>query len=256
VDPTTATPLAAVRPLTVDERVELAAGERRRWLPLLEQLDEAAWQAPSGCEGWTVRDLVSHLAGQAEQLHSTVASVRQQVAGKRRARGRALVDGMSEHQVATRADRSPHELLAELRHRLPAAERARARLPWRSERLGIGIQAPQPGGSWVRERWSFAYLAQVFTRDLWMHRVDVSDALGLPLQLDPAHDGRLLEDVVADWARRHGRPFDLVLTGPAGGRWVAGADGPHLEADAVAWARGLFGRGEPLPADYAVVVPF
>jgi hypothetical protein len=42
----------------------------------------------------------------------------------------------------------------------------------------------------------------------------------------------LVSDVVADWARRHGQPFTLALTGPAGGRWRVGGDGEHLELDA------------------------
>ncbi len=31
----------------------------------------------------------------------------------------------------------------------------------------------------------------------------------------------VVADVVADWQRRHGRPVDLTLTGPAGGHWPA-----------------------------------
>jgi len=35
--------------------------------------------------------------------------------------------------------------------------------------------------------------------------------------LTPDHDARIVADVVAEWAGRHGRPFTLHLTGPAGG---------------------------------------
>jgi uncharacterized protein (TIGR03083 family) len=37
--------------------------QRRRLADLLATLDEAQWAAPSRCQGWTVRDVVAHLAG-------------------------------------------------------------------------------------------------------------------------------------------------------------------------------------------------
>jgi hypothetical protein len=109
-------------------------------------------------------------------------------------------------------------------------------------------------GGIVTERWSFAYIAQVMTRDLWMHRADLCDALELPLVLTPDHDGRLVADVVRDWAARHGGPFRLDLEGPAGGSFGSGEGGPRLRLDAVTFCRRLFGRGKPLP--YETVVPF
>ena len=39
----------------------LVDGERRALLAVLEQLDDAQWQTPSLCAGWSVRDLVVHL---------------------------------------------------------------------------------------------------------------------------------------------------------------------------------------------------
>jgi hypothetical protein len=48
--------------------------------------------------------------------------------------------------------------------------------------------------------------------------------------------------VVADWARRHGRPFTLVLTGAAGGRFTAADGGEEIELDAVEFCRVLSGR--------------
>jgi uncharacterized damage-inducible protein DinB len=42
----------------IEARVDV---ERQRLLAVLEGLDAAAWQAPSLCAGWSVRDLVVHL---------------------------------------------------------------------------------------------------------------------------------------------------------------------------------------------------
>jgi hypothetical protein len=49
---------------------------------------------------------------------------------------------------------------------------------------------------------------------------------------------------VADWARLHGQPFELVLTGPAGGRFRSGTGGEHHELDAIEFCRSIAGRRE------------
>lgn len=76
-----------------------------------------------------------------------------------------------------------------------------------------------------------------------MHRVDITRATGLPLELTADHDGRLVTDVVAEWARRHSRPFTLHLEGPAGGTYVSGHGGEEITIDAVEYCRILAGRG-------------
>lgn len=66
------------------------------------------------------------------------------------------------------------------------------------------------------------------------------------MTLTPEHDGRIVANVVADWAGRHKGPFDLTLTGPAGGRYrVSDRDGERHELDAVEFCRRLSGRGTP-----------
>ena len=75
-----------------------------------------------------------------------------------------------------------------------------------------------------------------------MHRVDVAQATGRSLDLTPGHDGRIVADVVAEWARRHGKPFTLQLTGPAGGTYTEGSGGVELTCDAIAFCRTLAGR--------------
>ena len=97
-----------------------------------------------------------------------------------------------------------------------------------------------------REWWSFGFLLDVIlTRDTWMHRVDVCRATGRAPELTAEHDGVVVADVVAEWAERHGRPYRLRLTGPAGGRWECGeaAAAEELELDAVDFCRLLSGRG-------------
>jgi hypothetical protein len=51
-----------------------------------------------------------------------------------------------------------------------------------------------------------------------------------------------VSDVVAEWSRRHGKDYTLQLTGPAGGTWQVGSNGPRIELDAVEFCRVLSGR--------------
>jgi hypothetical protein len=83
----------------------------------------------------------------------------------------------------------------------------------------------------------------VYTRDTWMHRMDLSRAAGLDAVLTREHDGRLIEDMVAEWAHVHGHSFVLHLEGPAGGTFVSGDGGDELTIDAVEWIWILSGRG-------------
>ena len=55
-------------------------------------------------------------------------------------------------------------------------------------------------------------------------------------------DGRLVADIVAEWADIYDEPFELVLEGPAGGKFRKGVDGERVEIDALDFIRTLSGR--------------
>jgi hypothetical protein len=124
----------------------------------------------------------------------------------------------------------------------PRAVRGRRRL---SAVLGrVPIPEQQDVGGTV-ERWRFGFLFDVvLTRDTWMHRTDICWATGREPHVTAGHDAVLVADVVAEWAARHGRPYRLRLTGPAGGNWSSGSDGEEIELDAVEFCRLLSGRGQ------------
>jgi hypothetical protein len=76
-----------------------------------------------------------------------------------------------------------------------------------------------------------------------MHRIDLARATQTTLDLDPAHDGRIVADIVAEWAGTHHEPFSLTLEGPAGGQYRAGTGGEDVAIDAIEFCRILAERG-------------
>jgi hypothetical protein len=107
-----------------------------------------------------------------------------------------------------------------------------------------------------REQWRLGFLTDVcYTRDVWMHRMDIAKAAGREPVLTAEHDGVIVADIVREWAARHGQACSLTLTGPAGGTWSWGEGGPSYTLDAVEFCRILSGRasGEGL---LATPVPF
>lgn len=221
-----------------DDWMRAADEEYRRLLDLLGDLDADQWALPTDCTGWDVRAMVAHLAGGAAWAARLREMMRQAWQGRGRLPGADMVDGMNEVQLRERADRTPIELLEEIADVGPRAVRARARLPRPVRALPVPFGPPlgtQPLG-YLYDR--------ILTRDEWLHRIDICRALGQRPQLTADHDARLVEDVVIEWAQLHGQPFELALTGPAGGRWhrSTGAGGERLELDAVEFCRTLSGR--------------
>jgi len=82
----------------------------------------------------------------------------------------------------------------------------------------------------------------VVTRDSFIHRVDITRATRKPIEITTDHEGRIVADVVHDWATHHGQAFALRLTGPAGGTYRDGSGGAEIELDALEFCRILSGR--------------
>jgi hypothetical protein len=85
----------------------------------------------------------------------------------------------------------------------------------------------------------------VLTRDPWMHRLDLARATGQDLVFTADHDGIIVADIVAEWARRHGQPYRVKLTGPAGGSWSSSTGGEEIVMDATDFCRIISGRAGP-----------
>ena len=248
--------VATVASLTHEEAMRLQAHELDRTLALLRSLDDAAWNTRTDCPAWDVSAMYKHVLGACE----AGASMRENIHQLRRARahrkqhGGPLEAALSNLQVSDRADLSPHQLVERLAAIAPKTVRGRSRIPgFVRSRARMAIDGP------VFETWTLGYLIDtIYLRDLWMHRVDVGHALNQPVELRSEHDGRIVADVVAEWGRRHGKPFSLDLTGPAGGTYAHDQDAPEVDQismDAVEFCRTLAGRRQATGL-LATVVPF
>jgi uncharacterized protein (TIGR03083 family) len=228
------------------EAMRLTGDENALLLAQLRELTDAQWSAATDCSRWTVRDIAVHLVASAQAQANPIEFLRQVVAGRRlkaQIDGEHWVDGFNEAQLRSRSSWTPSMLpdswarysakALKARRRMPAPVRALPVLP-------IGTMLDVHIG-WQPVRYLFD---MGFTRDVWMHRIDIARAAGLAPQLSPEHDGRIVADIVAEWSRRHGEPYALRLTGPAGGEFRVGIGGEPQTVDAVEFVRILTGRAE------------
>jgi uncharacterized protein (TIGR03083 family) len=233
------TPVEEIPRIGRAEAMLLAEAEDARFVAFLRTLGPEDWRRPTDCDRWDVHAIAAHVLGTAKDYSALRRTIRSQVAGTRLARELRLpepLDGVNERQVRMHAHLSPAELVEELELWASRLRQARRRFPRPLRRMPL---------SSMGLRFRLGQLIEVIlTRDVWMHRVDIGRATGRPIELTAEHDGRLVADVVAEWAARHGRPFDLVLTGPAGGHFVSGdpSEREHHELDAVEFCRIASGR--------------
>jgi uncharacterized protein (TIGR03083 family) len=232
------------------EAMQIAEVEANKVAAMLRDLEPADWAKQTDCPRWDVRGLVAHMVGSAAGQASPREFIRQVRAGRpvvAEIGAQYWWDGMNEIQVRERSDFSTEQLIAEWDRVSPRALRARRKLPRLVAKLPL-LNLPAPVG-----RQPVGYLFDVgFTRDAWMHRIDLAEATGRPFDADAGHDGRIVADLVAEWATTHGLPFTLELTGPAGGHFTQGSSGEHVTIDAIEFARTL---AERAPGDGVLAHP-
>jgi uncharacterized protein (TIGR03083 family) len=223
------------------EGMALAETEYRRYADMLGQLQPEDWAVQTVNADWNVKQLTQHVLGFAESNASFRVFVKAMRAGTKRAAVKGydhFIHGVNEVQVEEREHLTTDELVATWRVTWPKALRGRRTFPpfMRPIPLDFGpIIGKKPMGSYLMD--------VVFTRDTWMHRIDTCRALGLEPVLTPEHDGRLIEDMVAEWTKLYDLSLTLHLEGPAGGTYVHGTGDEELTIDAVEWIWILSGRG-------------
>jgi uncharacterized protein (TIGR03083 family) len=233
------TKTGAVARIRGAEAWRLAETEYQRFAAAAARVPDDTWERPTDCTGWTVRELCLHVLGSMQAQASPrelLHQFRQGLPLNKQIDAHHWVDGLNELQVRERRALSPAEIVTLLATVAPAAVRGRRRTPPPVRWLPLPFGPPvgwQP----------LTYLLRVgFTRDVWMHRIDLARAVGADPQLSATHDGRIVADIVAEWADIHCEPFTLTLHGPAGGYYRRRDGGEAHALDAVEFCRILSGR--------------
>jgi uncharacterized protein (TIGR03083 family) len=220
--------------------MRLAATEYQRCTEVLDRLSDDQWFVQTECPKWDVRQMAAHMEGMVEMAASIREGRRQQRTAMRG--GGFDIDLLTALQVDERAEWSGRRIAERFATRAGKAGRGRRMTPGLIRRRSMGAAQEING---VPDDWSIGYLTDVIlTRDPWMHRSDITQVTGAEMVITADHDGVLVADVVAEWAQRHGRPYRLRLTGPAGGEWSAGTGGEVIELDAIEFCRLVSGRGD------------
>lgn len=221
------------------ESMQLAQEQMDALIAQLKELDPADWESPTDCERWTVRDIVAHVLAWAEVTPSPTEFVRLQKAT--RAMRKELpgkLDASNEAMVVARRHMSPERLVAALEDSSSKFMTFRRRLGLPGRYLPIYVDT-------VGLTTAGFLLRQIFTRDHFMHRIDIARATGRELVLGPS-ERRLVRDLVRHWGRSSKADALLRLSGPAGGNFVSGSGGrATISGDALEFCRILAGRAEP-----------
>lgn len=185
---------------------------------ILSAATEADWDRPTRCPGWTVADVVLHLA-QTDELAVASAQDRLAEAG----------EGWTGIEGDTVDDRAGALVAAE---RGAPWQEVLAR--WRSaaaaERDAFAAVAPSDRLTWVVGQLSARTLATTRLSETWIHTGDVAEALSVPrvpgphLQQIVRLAWRTLPYAFAKDGRSLAGPVGVSLSAPGGGTWAFGVD--------------------------------
>jgi uncharacterized protein (TIGR03084 family) len=187
------------------------AAEYRRLAEVLESLTPDQWARPSAAAGWTVSDVVLHLAQSEEAI--TGGSLAEGTVT--RSYSDTTVDGLADAMVAAERGMPPAGLLARWRKAAFATPDALRAYP-------AGTRLP-----WVRTPLSPRTLATTRLAEHWAHALDITDPLGIPYP-----DTERLRHVA--WLAHRTLPYAFAvagladapvfcdLTAPDGARWTFG----------------------------------
>jgi uncharacterized protein (TIGR03083 family) len=215
----------AIPPLAHREAMSMAKLELERFLALVTSLSGDDWEKPTACTLWNVRHILAHVTG-ASAAYAHWSEFKRQgnpkVQRLYRASGLSFLDSMNQIQVDDRASAPPAALIDELRTVGPRALATRARLP----ALLRALRVPLPALGGIVP---IGYLTDlIYTRDMWMHRLDICRATGREMVMTTEHDGRIVALVMRDLEKKLAaqlRTTSMVyhLSGRSGGLWQLGA---------------------------------
>src|SRR3954453_6067994 len=208
----------------MEEAVGLLREQHEELAGLLSGLDEAGWQLPSRCEGWSIADVVLHLA-QTDAM--ALASARGTFAEYVTEVGRSIGGSASIDEGADR--------MVEQQRGAPGSV-VLARWQAGTEELRQALLACAPGQrvTWVAGELSARTLATTRLAETWIHTGDVAEALGVELEPTPRlrHIPRLAWRTLPYAFARDGRelsgPVAFLLEGTNGEAWHFVPDEPAV----------------------------
>jgi uncharacterized protein (TIGR03084 family) len=203
------------------------AAEQDRLEEILAGLGDAAWTAESGAGGWSVTDVVLHLAQTEEAVVASAAG--ELPAGWDRPTGSldAMMDAMVQAERAA-----------------PAVVFERWRTARRAALTTLRAAAPQSRLQWAAAPLTPRTLATTRLAEHWAHALDITEPFGIPLP----DTGRLRHIA---WLAHRSLPYAFTLDGqapqdifceltaPDGTTWRYG---PPAAASTVAGSAGAFCR--------------
>ena len=208
----------------MDEIVAALADQQAELTGLVTGLEEAGWQRPSRCPGWSVADVVLHLA-QTNELALASAT----------GRFDAVIGGLAGGFGPGSVDEGAGRMVAEQRGQPGAAVHAR----WQAGagELLAALRGCDPSQrlTWVAGELAARTLATTRLAETWIHTGDVAVAFGdgaFPPPTDRLRPiarlaWRTLPYAFAQAGRDLAGPVAFHLKGPRGETWdLAGDDEP------------------------------
>jgi uncharacterized protein (TIGR03084 family) len=190
--------------------------EEDRLEALLVGLDDAAWRSPSAAEGWSVADVVLHLALSEEMVLATFGVADPTL---RFDRGGATLDEIMDAQVRSERDEPPQVFARWRRARVAALD-------------ALASADPGQAVSWAATPLRPATLATTRLAEHWAHALDIAGALGIGYpDTDRLRHVAWLAQRTLPYAFAlagiEAEPVQCVLTGPGADTWQLGpADAP------------------------------
>ena len=187
---------------------------------MLRDATDADWDTPTRCPGWTVGDVVLHLAQTDEfALASVEGRLADPVAPWTQSEGAGTVDERAEALVAGQRGAPPQQVLERWRTGASAVRDA------------LNTVNPSARLTWVTGRVAARTLATTRLAETWIHTGDVAEALAVARTPGPQLEQivrlawRTLPYAFARDGKELAGPVAVALTAPDGGTWAFGDAG-------------------------------
>lgn len=199
------------------EVVDALVAQQEELTALVAGLDADGWGLPSACAGWSVADVVLHLAQTNEMA---IGSARSDFAGTLD----RLTEGV-EAEASRDIDAGAAALVAHERGRPPAELIGRWRASCDDLRAALLARAPTDRVAWVAGDMAARTLATTRLAETWIHTGDVAAGLGVDLRPTDGlwHIARLAWRTLPYAFQRGGLeppgPVAFELIAPSGAAW-------------------------------------